>query len=325
MKTIKRTAKNIPMLIVMCGIPGSGKSKCAEEIIIEDENLSCSKPIIHSSDKLREELYGNEAIQGDNNVLFNELHKRIKNDLIAGKDVIYDATNIKKKLRMNFLNELKKIDCTPICLCIMTSYETCLKNNEKRERKVPEEVIKRMIMNYQPPHKNEGFKDIKYIFSDLDNEFQNKFTLGNFFDIANNFNQENVHHNLTLGEHCTKAATYIQKHYPDNFLLLIAAMLHDVGKLYTKTKTNSKGIVDGNCHYYQHHSWGSYECLFYLHYAGQFTEEDMNYISNLIYYHMRPYCEWEYSRKTLDKDKVALGNNLFNDILSLHEADIYAH
>ena len=313
-----------PIIIVMCGLPGSGKSTLAESIIVTESNEE-HKPIIHSSDVLRKELFGDEATQGDNNKLFTELHRRIKADLVTGNDVIYDATNISKKLRIQFLNELKNISCTPICLCMMTSYETCLKNNEKRDRQVPIEVVKRMQMNWQPPHYNEGFKEIKYIFSNLDDKYADKFTISNFFNIANKFDQENSHHSLTLGEHCTKAATYIQEHCSDNYLLLIAALLHDNGKLHTKTKTNARGIEDGNCHYYQHHSYGSYDCLFYLHFAKQFTELEMTYISNLIYYHMHPYCQWKQSEKRLNKDKRLLGDTLFNDIMLLHDADLYAH
>lgn len=324
MNVLKRLEANVPLMAMLIGLPGSGKSTLADTITTSGDNEEY-KPVIHSSDGLRKELFGDEATQGDNNKLFTELHRRIKADLIAGKDVIYDATNISKKLRIQFLNELKNISCTPICLCVMTSYETCLKNNEKRDRKVPVEVIKRMQMNWQPPHYNEGFKEIKYIFSNLDDEYKEKFTIGDFFNVANEFDQENSHHALTLGDHCTKAATYIQEHCPDNFPLLIATMLHDNGKLHTKTRTNARGIEDGNCHYYQHHCVGAYNITFYLHYAKQFTEEDITYISNLIFYHMHPYCQWKQSEKALNKDKRLLGDKLFNDIMLLHDADLYAH
>lgn len=324
MNVFRRLEANVPLMIMLAGLPGSGKSTVAESIRTSGDNEKY-KPVIHSSDGLRKELFGDEATQGDNNKLFTELHKRIKADLIAGKDVIYDATNINKKLRRQFLNELKNISCTPICLCVMTSYETCLKNNEKRERKVPVEVIKRMQMNWQPPHYSEGFREIKYIFSNLDDEYADKFTIRDFFKVANDFDQENSHHALSLGKHCTKAATYIQEHCPDNFPLLIATMLHDNGKLHTKTRTNAKGIEDGNCHYYQHHCVGAYNIPFYLHYANQFTEEDFTYISNLIYYHMHPYCQWKQSEKALNKDKIILGDKLFKDIMLLHDADLYAH
>lgn len=91
-----------PFLIMMCGLPGSGKSTFAENSITVTSGVKQYKPVIHSSDGLRKEIYGNESTQGDANKVFGELHKRIKNDLIAGKDVIYDATCIKRNSVFSF-------------------------------------------------------------------------------------------------------------------------------------------------------------------------------------------------------------------------------
>ena len=107
----------------MVGLPGSGKSTYAKTLTLD------GKPyIIHSSDKLREELYGDAAIQGDNNKLFAELHKRIKEDLRHGENVVYDATNIKKKNRIAFLRELEDIPCHKDCIVMATEYKACVYN-----------------------------------------------------------------------------------------------------------------------------------------------------------------------------------------------------
>lgn len=160
----------IPTLFMLVGIPGSGKSQIAHEIVASADKTTK----IHSSDALRKELLGDEATQGDNNKLFAELHRRIRVDLIAGNNVIYDATNIRKKTRIGFLMTLKNITCHSVCLCVMTPYENCLERNSKRDRKVPVNVTKNMLKNWQPPHYNEGFDEIKYIFADLDNEQKRK-------------------------------------------------------------------------------------------------------------------------------------------------------
>ena len=331
-----RPKPNIPLLIMMCGVPGSGKSRYAESIYtikpeLQIEKLKLIKPVIHSSDKLREEMFGDEATQGDNNKLFSELHKRIRCDLANEKDVIYDATNIDKKKRIQFLKEIKIIPCFKICVVMATSIDACFCNNRNRERVVPAGVIDRMLKSWNPPHYNEGFDYIHFVFSYLNDsekivtEPGDKYLIGEFFKTANGFDQENKHHNLSLGEHSAKAATYIQKHRPNNFNLLFAAMLHDNGKLLTKTKTNMKGEFDGNCHYYNHQYIGAYNSLFYLHRSGGFEEKDMVYISNLIYYHMHPYLQWKQSEKALKKDKEIIGERLYKDILVLHEADLYAH
>lgn len=318
-----RQHSDTPLMIMMCGLPGSGKSTYAQSVLVATPSIE--KPVIHSSDALRKEMFGDEATQGDNQKLFRELHSRIKADLLSGKDVIYDATNIKKKERIEFLKQLSKINCFTICIVMVTELRLCKIRNEQRERKVPVEVILRMRNNWTPPHYSEGFNYINFVFQNSFSEQEKINTISNYFEIANTFDQKNIHHSLTLGAHSTKAAEYIQNHRPNNFNLLIAALLHDNGKLFTQTKTNSKGENDGNCHYYQHQCVGAYECLLYLHTTGFFTNEDMVYISNLIYYHMHPYLQWKSSERVKKKDKELLGARLFNDIMILHEADLYAH
>ena len=71
-----------PTLLMLCGIPASSKSTIAEKYVKDHKNT-----IIHSSDALREELFGNVNDQNNNEVLFTELHRRIKADLSAGKNV----------------------------------------------------------------------------------------------------------------------------------------------------------------------------------------------------------------------------------------------
>lgn len=327
MSVFTRRDKCTPLLIMLQGLPGSGKSTFAQNIKTSDGENEF-EPVIHSSDSLRKELFGNEETQGDNNMLFTELHKRIKYDLSIGKDVVFDATNIKKKNRIQFLKEMSKIKCTPICVCIMTTVETCVKNNHSRDRKVPDEVIRRMYLNWQPPHYNEGFEEIRLMMYPLTNSEQEKYTIHNFFETANSFDQENKHHKLSLGEHCTKAATFIQNDEKtcDNYPLLFAAMIHDNGKLTTKTRINAKGIEDGDCHYYQHHCAGSYDSFFYMKNSpSEFEKDDMIYIMNLIFYHMCPYLEWKQSERVLNRDKKLLGDKMFNNVMSLHEADLFAH
>ena len=293
-KTILRKQMNEPFLIIMVGLPGSGKSTFAKTIYSEIDGKRVN-PVIHSSDDLREELYGNAAIQGDNNKLFSELHKRIRSDLLQNKNVVYDATNISKKNRIAFLREMRKIKCHPICFVMATEYNACLFNNQQRERKVPEDVIHRMFINFQPPHESEG--------------------------------QENSHHTFSLGKHCTETGKYIQDKKPNDFWLLMAALLHDVGKLDTKTKFNFRGVEDGEYHYYNHNCAGSYSSMFYFNNIERVWNKPcpMSDVTNYIYYHMHPYLAWKQSERAKERDKKLLGDKMFNDIMLLHEADLAAH
>ena len=321
----QRADPDTPLMIMMCGLPGSGKSTYAESILVatpaDDEFDLLSHPAIHSSDALRKEMFGDEATQGDNQRLFDELHRRIKTDLSDGKDVVYDATNIKKKERIEFLKSLSKIRCFPICIVSVASIGMCHVHNRFRARNVPEGVIDRMFRNWTPPHYSEGFEYIDYVFDKTDC----LFTVNDYMICADQFDQKNSHHSLSLGEHSRKAAEYVFNHNPNNFNLLMAAILHDNGKLYTRSVTNAKGEDDGDCHYYQHQNCGAYYSLIYLNGDGGYTNEDMAYISNIIYYHMHPYLQWKQSERVVKRDKVLLGEEMFNDVMLLHEGDKYAH
>ena len=49
------------------------------------------------------------------------------------------------------------------------------------------------------------------------------------------------------------------------------------------------------------------------------------YVSVLIYYHMHPYNEsWNDTESKVKRLKAQLGEELYNDIIALHEADKFA-
>ena len=316
------TSNEIPVMTMMVGLPGAGKSTYVKNI-----EYGNGKPIIHSSDELRDELYGDVNSQEHNADLFNELHRRIKTDLLDGHDVIYDATNLSKKRRRAFLDELKNIKCKHYCEVILTPLEKYMEQNKNRERTVPEDVILQMIKNFQPPEYSEGWDRIILQFNLDENESSSKWTLNTLFNGTygiDEFQQENDHHKLTLGMHCRKTMDYVKSVKPEDNRLSIAALLHDEGKVLTKSRFNSKGEEDGNCHYYQHHCVGAYNSFFYTSALG-YNEEDMIYISNLIYYHMHPYNEWKQSERVKSRNIKQFGEEFYRDLMILHDADVSAH
>ena len=149
-----------PVMVMMVGLAGSGKSHHAEKIA-EEINAT-----VFSSDKLREEMFGDVNEQSKNSDLFQELHKRIKERLKSGNNAIYDATNISSKRRRSFIQELNKIECEKHCIVMATPYEQCLKNNAFRNRNVPEDVIDRMYRSWNTPYWFEGWDGIEVVYWD---------------------------------------------------------------------------------------------------------------------------------------------------------------
>lgn len=304
-----------PKFVMMCGLSGSGKSTVAQRLAKEYDAT------VFSSDELRQELYNDVNDQTRNQELFAELHKRVKECLKNGKSAILDSTSLNYKKRMAFLAELKNILCTRICVLVATPYEECLRRNAARDRKVPEYVIERQYRQFDVPCQwYEGWERVDVVFPDNLERLQ---TI-NFLDSVRDFNQDNPHHDLTLGEHCEAAVDYLWETYGGqdrrSFILRRAGALHDCGKCFCKTFTNSKGEPTDVAHYYSHDKVGSYDSLFYGP-AGQVLD-----VAVLIRWHMMPYIwEKDNNEKLHNKYRKLWGERLYEDVMKLHEADKAAH
>lgn len=307
-------------LIMMVGIPASGKTFLAERILEESKEFEDFEVIVHSSDALRKELFGDINDQSQNGILFNELHNRIINDLKNGKTVVYDATNINRKRRIAFLNMLKqqKINCQKICIPVMSTYEDCIFHNKLRERSIPESVIDRMYRHFEPPILQEGWDFITIVYNISDSHDFDFYTIEQFFRGRINacaIDQENKHHTLTIGDHCIAVYEYLCNEYPDDLVLQVAGLLHDCGKPYTKTKTKYDGTEDTECHYYNHSNVGAYDSFFYTANIDLTFEERLE-VAHLICDHMKPF-DW-----INDKYKNKFGNVIYDRLIKLHEADV---
>lgn len=299
------TMNKMPEFTMMIGLPCSGKSTEAQLLAKEQD------AIVFSSDELRCEMFGDVNHQDDNSELFEELHKRIKECLKSGKSAIMDATNISYKRRMAFLRELQNISCIKTCVLMATPYEECIRRNQNRERKVPEEVIKRMYMNFTIPYTYEGWNVIRLEYGDFIDQLKNPVE---FYNKYKDYDQHNSHHSLTLGEHCRKVAFAAGLNMP----LIYAGMLHDCGKPFCATYKNKKGELTEECHYYNHQNTGAYDSLFY-DYNGIHPLS----VAILIQWHMQPYFNQE--EKTRNKYRKFWGEQLFQDLMKLHSADKAAH
>ena len=137
---------------VMCGLPGSGKTTIARHIAADLD------AVVISSDSIREELYGDESVQGNPSVVFNTLYNRAHAAIDDNLSVILDATNVKKRDRARVFQEFP--DNEIAAFVINTPVEVCKQRNEERERVVPEYVIDRMAKSFEMPTHEEGFVKI---------------------------------------------------------------------------------------------------------------------------------------------------------------------
>ena len=144
----------------MVGAPGSGKSTYAAKLA-ETENA-----IVISGDDIRAELYGSADIQGN----WGEIWERI-DDLVSeagGVPVILDCTHCRKDYRAEAITLLRSHGYDRIeAVVIDVSLATCIARDFKRERHVPDYVIKSMHSNLQQSLKTiteEDFENIHFIY-----------------------------------------------------------------------------------------------------------------------------------------------------------------
>lgn len=293
---------NRPTLILLVGIPGSGKTTYAKKYIEENENT------IHlSSDSIRAELYGDESIQGNPNEVFSLMQKRAIDTLNNGQSVVYDSTAVTRKDRAGIIAtcpKFAKIECH----IIWAPIETCIERDAARERTVGKEVIDRMLKRFQGPWYDEGIHEIKVIRPDHFNYGQ---YLTDVFE-AMKIPHDNPHHTLDIYEHCCEAENYVYDSGKDDTgLIALAAMMHDTGKPYVKAFVDSKGNPCETAHYYQHQCVGAWIAY------GLCGESVTVDVAWLVSVHMDPFLNTKYYNK--------LPFYLKKQVDLLHEADVNAH
>lgn len=133
--------------IVMSGIAGSGKSTWASNYIKTHENY-----VVISTDSIRYELFESYVLQRDQEKLVQKtIMERIRQAASQRLNVIIDVAVVVNKNRINWYNRLREFYKEIDLVFIDTPLETCLSNNLKRDRHVPEDAIRFMNKIKQQP------------------------------------------------------------------------------------------------------------------------------------------------------------------------------
>lgn len=155
-------------LILLIGLPGSGKSSLAQQLLVEDLRRQ-----LISTDAIRKQMFGDEAIQGAWLLIWREVERQLQQAVIqiargVATEVIYDATNAQRRHRRKVIALARANGFTKITgLWLDTPVWLCLARNKKRDapkglaqsaRSVPDDVIFRMHRQLRdaPPSLLEG-------------------------------------------------------------------------------------------------------------------------------------------------------------------------
>lgn len=128
-------------LILPIGIPGSGKSWWCQNILKSWGIRSVS------SDKMREILYGDAAIQGDYQEVFSAVYDVCRYILLEDGICCIDATNVTRHVREKAIRDIEPDEV--VYVIMNNNIKKAKQQNLMRSRVVPEHIIDRMYKSFK--------------------------------------------------------------------------------------------------------------------------------------------------------------------------------
>jgi predicted kinase len=310
----------MPDLIYMVGVAGSGKSTIAMRIASQMKK----EVVLLSSDAIRGEIYGDENCQRDPGRVFDIMHQRTVAALSQGISVVYDATNLSCKRRMNFLKSIAHIDCRKECVVVVTTPEDIEVRMKRRDRKVSMEVVHKQMCQFQCPNYYEGWDGIWIEYNSKPEDCIDSY---HRLWRESYIPHDNPHHSLSVMEHMNQAADIAENEaWKDDELSLVnerwIARIHDIGKPRCKSFTDREGNPTKEAHYYGHQNYSAYYSLIFDNSDFDISLNDSLDNACLIQWHMEHYLR---NGSALDKFYKMIGPKLEKRLHILEKADKAAH
>ena len=148
------TSSETQRIVVLVGLPGSGKSTYLERLGIT--------PL--SSDVIRQLLADDATNQTIHARVFQCLRYLLRQRLAIGRPATYvDATHLTPAERRPYIDIAERYGCAIEALYFNVPLDVCLARNRGRSRVVPEEAVCAMATKLVPPSVEEGFSRVTVV------------------------------------------------------------------------------------------------------------------------------------------------------------------
>ncbi|MNS94093.1 Zeta toxin [compost metagenome] len=313
---------------MLAGIPGSGKSHYAKGICKRE------RAVLVATDVIREKLFGSETRQKNTYRIFDEAFAEIERALASGRNVVFDATNVARDRRVQFLKRFR--DVSVECHACITPYEIARERVQARKRKIEDKVLEKYAKNFEFPVLAEGFDSLHIVHTPADtgmerteleqllarspghDELFGYLKKSTYFSVMLGYDQENPYHSKTLSEHTHAVLDYINALYEGEHLLemQLAALFHDAGKPFCKVWKPNRGYYS----YFGHEHVSAGIACHVLKELG-YGDDFILHVVNMVSFHMEILHGGDAGAS---KIYHLLGDQLLAELYFFAEADTFA-
>ena len=135
-----------PLLVLFCGIPGSGKTTIAAALARE-----LPRCVHVQADQVRAMVARPQYDGGESRFVYGAAAALAGEALRSGYDVVLDATFGRRGYRSEALAELEPLSSLVLVVYVSCDLATALARNASRRDPVPEETLARIHRTFEPP------------------------------------------------------------------------------------------------------------------------------------------------------------------------------
>jgi D-glycero-D-manno-heptose 1,7-bisphosphate phosphatase len=140
-------------IVVLCGIPGIGKSYVAQNLFPYHHRINL--------DSIHEMISCGEGFEKKNLGLARNIEDLIiKDQLVRGCPILIDNTNVTEEKRSRYIDYARRFGVPVKAVYFEPDTKKAVEQNRKRERKVPKIAIYKMIKDFSRPDIGEGFCEV---------------------------------------------------------------------------------------------------------------------------------------------------------------------